>query len=404
MNNKVKLKEYIHPRMEILFLALNAPEVSNKNQHWFSNNLSFWNLLFDAELITEKISDPLTGDDKVFDDNQINYNGWIFGVTDLNRDIVQTSSKGISTNIEQVKRIIKILDTNEVKKLCIIHGNVAKEFDKARYIKSRSGSEREGYGIVGSYNDTVIFEVPFHNSSKINKHEIYSCLKIDIDKSKKYTDEIQQIINSRHSFIEKHYLQIRGSYQKQYKWQELDPIRHEICLCIMFGLCQSATTLTNHLLESLLKNALIINHAKNVKQSKEQIEGRVISSLEEKYREAINLFDDKDLNYNINRSCTLGLITKKQKEDLHDFRNRFRNAYRHASKNKIFGNSTIPVSGISMSDGKIKSDESKTVNVSGFLIGQGIIQWDMSQELAPQYFLYIDNLVYQIKKKIFPVE
>lgn len=36
----VTLKEYVHPEMDILFLALNAPEVSNANAHWFSRNLN----------------------------------------------------------------------------------------------------------------------------------------------------------------------------------------------------------------------------------------------------------------------------------------------------------------------------------------------------------------------------
>lgn len=36
----VNLKEYIYPEMDILFLALNAPLVSNANAHWFSRNLS----------------------------------------------------------------------------------------------------------------------------------------------------------------------------------------------------------------------------------------------------------------------------------------------------------------------------------------------------------------------------
>ncbi len=403
MNNKVKLKEYIHPKMEILFLALNAPDVSNENEHWFSRNLSFWNLLYDAGLITDRINNPLSGDEIVFNNIRINYKSWAYGVTDLNRKVVQTNSSIVETNKAQVNRILEILNNHEVKKLCIMHSAVSAEFEKAGVIKRGIGTERDGYGIVGNYNNTIIIEVPFHNASIVDKHIIYRCLKLDVDKSKKFTEEIQEIIESRHSSIEKHYIIIRDVYQEKYDWSLLDPLRHEICICIMFGLCQAGITLTNHLLESLLKNALIIKHAKNIKQTKGEIKGRIITSLEEKYKEAIKLYDNKNLNHNINRAFTVGLITKEQKKDLHDFRNRFRNAYSHASKNKTFEGATVPVTGINLNEGRIETDESKNVNIAGFLVGQGIFQWKISQELGPQYFLYIDSLVRQIKNKIFPI-
>ena len=51
----VNLQEYIHPKMDILFVALNAPEISNSNAHWFSGTLNFWNILFDSGLIVERI-------------------------------------------------------------------------------------------------------------------------------------------------------------------------------------------------------------------------------------------------------------------------------------------------------------------------------------------------------------
>ena len=55
MSITVNLKEYIHDEMDLLFVALNAPAVSNANQHWFSGNLSFWNVLYEAGIITKSI-------------------------------------------------------------------------------------------------------------------------------------------------------------------------------------------------------------------------------------------------------------------------------------------------------------------------------------------------------------
>lgn len=221
------------------------------------------------------------------------------------------------------------------------------------------------------------------------------------DRNKVLSDEVNEIINSRGQFIKRHYLSVRDAYKNHYDWPELDPLRHEISICITFGLCQAAITLTNHLLESLLKYSLIINHGKSVKKSEEEIEGRVISSFVEQYDEAIKLYNNKNLDKTINRCCTLGLIPKEQKKQLHVFRERFRNAYSHSDKSKTFGKSTVPVNGVKLSEDKFVQDESGSPEIAKFLIGQGIIQFEFAQKEAASYFRYIDNLVREIWIKLF---
>jgi hypothetical protein len=125
---KVNLREYIHPKMDILFVALNAPEISNSNAHWFSRNLNFWDILFEAGLTTRRIEDPLRGDEIVFGNQNQNYNQKIFGVTDLVRDLVQTNSSGVKTHNNHVRRILSILDKNPTKKVCLMHSAVAVQF------------------------------------------------------------------------------------------------------------------------------------------------------------------------------------------------------------------------------------------------------------------------------------
>jgi len=224
-------------------------------------------------------------------------------------------------------------------------------------------------------------------------------------RNNKFNNEVNEIIKSRFEFIDRHYLSIRDAYHKDYDWPELDPLRHEICICIMFGLCQAAITLTNHLLESLLKFALIILHGKNKKQKEEEIKGRVISSFIEKYEEGIRLYGDANLDKTINRACTVGLITKEQKNHLHHFRERFRNAYSHSDKKKIFGKSTVPVAGVRLENEKFVSDENSEPEISKLLVGQGLIQAMMAQNDAPEYFLYIDRLAREIREKLFgPIE
>ncbi len=214
------------------------------------------------------------------------------------------------------------------------------------------------------------------------------------------TDEANKIINSRITFIKRYYPTVRDAYKNRYDWPELDPLRHEICLCIIFGFCQAAITLTNHFLESLLKNALIINDSDKEKIDQVQQEG-IITSVKKKYKPGLESYGDKNLNKTIDHACTLGLITKEQKKKLHEFREKFRNAYSHSDKKKTFGDSRIPVTGIKLENNEFKIDEIGDPKISDLIIGQGIIQVIMAANDAPEYFLYIDSLAREIRKKVF---
>lgn len=173
MENKVNLSEYIHPKMDILFVALNAPENSNRNAHWFTNNLSFWNLLFRSGIITQQITNKLEGDVKVFGDNKINYKNWSIGVTDLNRRVVETNSKNVEIRPSDVSRIMQIVKANEVSRLCLMHSDVGAAF---RDYSSEIRFNKNRYGKIGYWNNTEIFEVPFHNASIPNKEDYYKML------------------------------------------------------------------------------------------------------------------------------------------------------------------------------------------------------------------------------------
>lgn len=173
MKTRVNLTEYIHLKMDLLFVALNAPEVSNSNAHWFSYNLSFWNLLYRAGLITQTISDPTEGDIRIFGDNKVNNENWIMGVTDLNREVVATKSNMVTTDSSQVKRILSIIENNEVKRIYLMHSMVAEEFERNGIIVRNNMHGLNEFGIVGKYKSTVIYEVPFHSGNSIPNKEIY---------------------------------------------------------------------------------------------------------------------------------------------------------------------------------------------------------------------------------------
>lgn len=176
MKNQVNLTEYLHDEMDLFFVALNAPEESNNNGHWFSRNLSFWNVLYDSGIITSSVFDPLMGDVIVFGTNAINFNKMIIGVTDLNRTDVQINSKDVKTNLEQVRRIIEILDAKKVKRLVLMHSKVATEFEEANLITRNFKNGVNIYGKVGQYKATEIFQVPFHNASIPDKAAFYRML------------------------------------------------------------------------------------------------------------------------------------------------------------------------------------------------------------------------------------
>lgn len=169
----VNLKEYIYKEMDILFLALNAPETSNANAHWFSRNLSFWNVLLKSGLITQPINDSLNGDENVFGSSKINYNQWIYGVTDLNNELVETNSQNVSIETKHLDRILKILESNHVKKLCLMHSKVGKCIRNSDKLKEVQNNR---YGYIGKIGETLVYEVPFHNAAIANKEQYYQLL------------------------------------------------------------------------------------------------------------------------------------------------------------------------------------------------------------------------------------
>ena len=136
-------------------------------------------------------------------------------------------------------------------------------------------------------------------------------------------NRINQFIGELNSCIKNNYEVIHDIFNFQYDYSVLDPIRDEICKCIICGLYQSAITLTNHLLEKSLKFCLAIKYSKS--------NNKDCRKLEDVFTEGINKYDNLLLEDTINRACTQHLITKEQKKVLKDFKDLFRNPYSHAS-------------------------------------------------------------------------
>jgi hypothetical protein len=191
------------------------------------------------------------------------------------------------------------------------------------------------------------------------------------------------------------YKRIRQFYVNEYGLTEIDPLRYEICICITLSLYQAAVTLTNHLLEKYLKIALIYN------ATKEKI---TKINLETIFKPAVDKYSGLELAKTINLCCSKAIINKEQKNQLHIYREKIRNAYSHADMNKTFTGMKIPVQfgKIDYKDPEniFKVEHTSEVNLSDFVLFQGIAQVIISKEISFDYFGYVDSIIRSTKEKL----
>jgi len=208
-------------------------------------------------------------------------------------------------------------------------------------------------------------------------------------------ERLRHLINEINSNLIENYSSIKDIFNNEYGWPELDPVRDEICKCIMFGLSQAAITLTNHLLESSLKKCLIYKYTID---NKKDIDEKKIETI---FKNGIDKFDNSksDLSKSINAACTNGLITKKQKMILHDFRERFRNSFSHASSQKTFGDMKIPAKIINSID-QVDKQINNEISVKDVPIIQGIVQSIISSKLCIPYFREVDEIIREMFLKL----
>jgi hypothetical protein len=224
---------------------------------------------------------------------------------------------------------------------------------------------------------------------------------MDEQTKKTLSDEVNQIIRDRRESINNNYPTVRTAYRDSYDWPEMDPLRHEISLCLIFGLNQAAITLTNHMLESLLKNALIIHDSKIDSADAPPVSDAPVESFVALTKPASEKYAANDLGDNINRACSVGLITKDQKKDLHEIREKHRNAYSHSDKEKTFGDSTVSAQGVRLEADKLSANQPELARIADLIFAHGVMQAKQAEREAIPYFLYMDGLVRQIREKIF---
>ena len=212
---------------------------------------------------------------------------------------------------------------------------------------------------------------------------------MDIDNKKKTIDTVV-------SNIDKNYDALADVIETEYGFIALEPVRYEICICLICGLNQAALTLTNHLLESALKKFLILAHAKE--------NGNCERDITNVFDEATKLYADRNLKVTIDISCSKGLINKYEKKLLHSFREKYRNGFTHSDPTKMFHSDPISMTVVNVDDrstleellSKIYGKPNAEVNPQTALILQGLLQSITADVYAKDYFLKVDEIIRNI--------
>lgn len=198
--------------------------------------------------------------------------------------------------------------------------------------------------------------------------------------------ELKAIIKHASNGILERYVQVRNCYLTTYSLSEIDPIRDEICRCIVFGLNQAAITLTNNLLEKGLKALLINDELRKLIP-----QGMSHENIESAFKKPIEDFSGKSMEQTINACATRNIITKTQKMQLKEFKNKIRDSFSHGVIERIVGERTVPLAiGTLSNPTDIKHFELK-INSLPFI--EGIVQVEISNQLAIPYFKSVDNVI-----------
>jgi G:T/U-mismatch repair DNA glycosylase len=143
-SNTVRLRPFLRPGLDVLFVALNPPVQSNANGHYFSGRTSrFFHLLFASGLITRDVPRQCA-DEVVFGTTSVNYKKTAFGVIDLVGDMVQTQSGKVRPTRHHVAQVIAHIQRLNPRFVCVIHSKVRDALNQ-----HASLARRLDYGVCG---------------------------------------------------------------------------------------------------------------------------------------------------------------------------------------------------------------------------------------------------------------
>jgi hypothetical protein len=195
------------------------------------------------------------------------------------------------------------------------------------------------------------------------------------------------------------YKQIQDIFNNPYNMPEFDPIRVEICKCLINGLDIAAITTTNFLVEHFLKTALIYKFSLE-KHKDNNFQGQI--PIDEYFQEGHIKYNSIQLCDSIEESFKKGIITEADKNQLHIQRKFLRNAYGHADKNKIFGFTQIPGQIVDIGGNTSEINVPKQFDIVNLPFIQGIMLKKHAESNALPYFKFVDFLIRKTTTILFP--
>jgi hypothetical protein len=173
---------------------------------------------------------------------------------------------------------------------------------------------------------------------------------------------------------------------------ELQPKFNEIISCIIMESYSASITLTNHVLERLLKLALIID---TVGLDKIKIEdwNSVYSSIE------VDKINSKKLNDTINMCKSRNLISEEEKNHLHLLRESIRNGFSHFDPKQIFKDE-IDIKTFTYQASNSKEKKPFELNFKSIPMLQSVYTNLYAKENAQYFFEVVFKLTYNIQKRI----
>lgn len=211
--------------------------------------------------------------------------------------------------------------------------------------------------------------------------------EIILSKAKFFNDKIIENTADLNPFYEYHFI----------LFCNLNTLIYENLNCLLLGLNQSSIFTTNHLLERMLKVALMDFHTK----------GYYIGNpdFEMKLEEAKKLYDGKVLHDTINLAVEKDIITEDERKELTNLKNEFRNPYSHAEAAKIIKDTPSAFTGFMGNfneaiDAMKKGEQipMQQITVSSYTFAQEH-QFELAKIKAFDYFKQVFNIMVEIDKR-----
>jgi hypothetical protein len=205
---------------------------------------------------------------------------------------------------------------------------------------------------------------------------------------KNFTEAFSNYFDSNFSKIEKYI-----DYDIKL-FKELEPTFIQQYKCLITESFIASITLTNHILERLLKLALIQNYV-GLKPAKD------MQTFATMYEVPHKLYSDKHLAHTIDHCKKEGLITQTQRDFLFDYiRETIRNGFSHSDTDKVF--KAAPDESIVYHQNLTEPINPQPMAMNLKLIPgiQSINLFDFAKDAAPKYFDYVFELMKSIEKEL----